>query len=609
MAAPTYATDLLPFDLAEAITNWAESTDSNWDDGGGPAEDGDSYLQGSKCVSAITSLLKTGYATLIANYGGGISVPQYGAVLVWQYYTAPNAIETEANGGQMVVAGSSLADFKYWITGGNDYPPNPYGGWKNVAVDPSIGGTSVGSPTGVIQYVGAAVRGLRSIGKGNPFCVDAIRFGRCEARFTNGDSSNGYCTFAGFAAVNDVSTARWGLIQIVGGGYLWKGLMTIGYSTAAEFVDSDKNITIDECKRVDPNFTRIDVRQAATKLYWTRISFTALGTNANGYFEMFDNADVQLTSCQFTGMKTFIFLSAAQVLDTTFLKCGQITAPGCHMTGSRVLLSTVAADASAVVWAVALDPDSYLDDMTFSRGAALHHAISFGTNIPDEITIRGWTTSGFNAANEQNDSTFYVARTTGAVTINVVGGIGNFSYKSAGANVTIVINPAQLKVVAKSLSTGGLIEGAQVEVRVSDGSNFPYQDLVTITRIDSTAYVAHTGHGLASGEKVFITGANQQEYNGIKEITVTGVDEYTYTVVGTPVTPATGTITSTLVLISGLTNSSGWIADSRTYQFDQPVEGKIRKGTASPFYKGQPIEGTVDSGAGVTITLLLASDE
>lgn len=68
---------------------------------------------------------------------------------------------------------------------------------------------------------------------------------------------------------------------------------------------------------------------------------------------------------------------------------------------------------------------------------------------------------------------------------------------------------------------------------------------VTITRSSSTATATTSvNHDLATGMSVTIAGANQAEYNGTFTITVTGVDTFTYTVSGSPATPATGTITA-----------------------------------------------------------------
>jgi hypothetical protein len=74
------------------------------------------------------------------------------------------------------------------------------------------------------------------------------------------------------------------------------------------------------------------------------------------------------------------------------------------------------------------------------------------------------------------------------------------------------------------------------------------QSVTSITRSGSTATVTHTAHGYSTGMGVVIDGAAETEYNtsgsSPTTITVIGPDTYTYTVSGTPATPATGTITS-----------------------------------------------------------------
>ena len=67
--------------------------------------------------------------------------------------------------------------------------------------------------------------------------------------------------------------------------------------------------------------------------------------------------------------------------------------------------------------------------------------------------------------------------------------------------------------------------------------------VTSITRSSSTATLnSTTAHGLATGDQVTISGATQTEYNGTYTITVVDSDTFTYTVTGTPATPATGTI-------------------------------------------------------------------
>lgn len=66
---------------------------------------------------------------------------------------------------------------------------------------------------------------------------------------------------------------------------------------------------------------------------------------------------------------------------------------------------------------------------------------------------------------------------------------------------------------------------------------------ITITAATTTATVTHTAHGYTTGRYVNVKGAVETDYNGYFQITVTGVDTYTYTMGGSPTSPATGTIT------------------------------------------------------------------
>jgi hypothetical protein len=67
----------------------------------------------------------------------------------------------------------------------------------------------------------------------------------------------------------------------------------------------------------------------------------------------------------------------------------------------------------------------------------------------------------------------------------------------------------------------------------------------TITRSGSTATVTtNTAHGLSDGDPVNISGATQNEYNGIFQARVVSSTVFAITVSGSPLTPATGTISA-----------------------------------------------------------------
>lgn len=86
--------------------------------------------------------------------------------------------------------------------------------------------------------------------------------------------------------------------------------------------------------------------------------------------------------------------------------------------------------------------------------------------------------------------------------------------------------------------------------------------VTSITRVGYTATVTQTSHGLSVGDEVLIIGATQILYNGLQTVaTVPTVDTYTYTLEGTPISPATGTITARALAYQPLEISRTIITD------------------------------------------------
>jgi hypothetical protein len=73
--------------------------------------------------------------------------------------------------------------------------------------------------------------------------------------------------------------------------------------------------------------------------------------------------------------------------------------------------------------------------------------------------------------------------------------------------------------------------------------NCHYGSGLSITRSGSVATVNFTAHGVETGDWVTIAGATQTEYNGEFVATKIDANNFSYTVSGSPATPATGTIT------------------------------------------------------------------
>ncbi|MFT3787347.1 MAG: RHS repeat-associated core domain-containing protein [Tepidisphaeraceae bacterium] len=71
----------------------------------------------------------------------------------------------------------------------------------------------------------------------------------------------------------------------------------------------------------------------------------------------------------------------------------------------------------------------------------------------------------------------------------------------------------------------------------------PTQTATTVTRLGSTVIVSLTAHGYKQGEMVTISGASDAAYNGTFRVASATANSFTYTISGTPTSPASGTVT------------------------------------------------------------------
>jgi hypothetical protein len=95
---------------------------------------------------------------------------------------------------------------------------------------------------------------------------------------------------------------------------------------------------------------------------------------------------------------------------------------------------------------------------------------------------------------------------------------------------------------------------------------------ITITRSGATATGNCTTHGFVKDQRLLIAGADQTEYTGEFRINVTDANNFTFTVTGTPTTPATGTITAKVASLGWTksytgTNKAAYRQKSGTNQF------------------------------------------
>lgn len=90
------------------------------------------------------------------------------------------------------------------------------------------------------------------------------------------------------------------------------------------------------------------------------------------------------------------------------------------------------------------------------------------------------------------------------------------------------------------------------------------QTLTSVTRASATATATLTAHGYSNSDTVYITGANETEYNGFFIISNVTANTFDYTVTGTPATPATGTVTVVEAELNNPTGNVSGVAKTAT---------------------------------------------
>lgn len=213
----------------------------------------------------------------------------------------------------------------------------------------------------------------------------------------------------------------------------------------------------------------------------------------------------------------------------------------------------------------------------------------------------------------QSHDTVFVVSSGAILTLNLTNGSvvdTDINTSEANPGATIINNTVTARVTCLDADTLGVIVGARVLLEAAAGGDLPVAASVTIVSTGTLATVTHTAHGMANGQTVVIRGANEPEYNCVAVISNVGTNAYDYTMPGDPASPATGTITSTGIILNGTTNGSGIIEDTAfNFTSDQPVTGKARKGTVTPLYSTAPILGTITSPDGLDTTAFMVPDE
>lgn len=459
MAVASYITDLTTINILDSdATPSAVGEPTGSTAGTTIAIETDHYVVSTASISKIFNA--TGVGGLGFQNATAVTIPTDGAVYMWTNFLAPNAISVQASGGMQILVGNTLANYKRFYVYGDDTVP--YGGWQVNAVNPAnTASATQGTPNGTWQYFGMAANVEAAVARGYPLAWDAVRTGRGSIEITNGDLANGYATFAAAATVNDSNTVgaynRWGIFSFNNGTYVLQGRLSLGTTaTPVDFRDSNRSIFIKNTEFVTAAFNQIEILNASSRVDFTGISISALGTLSKGRILVTNNATVNINNCTFTDMDIFNFQTNTSVNDTVFRRCGLVT------QGGAVVDQCIFDNPSGTVGLTVASPANLglVTNTTFNSDGT-GHAIQLNGTASD-CTLSGDIFNGYASTNgSTGNEAIFVNIATGNMTINITNGGNTPSIRTAGATVTVSNS--------KTFTVTNVVENSEVRIyRASD---------------------------------------------------------------------------------------------------------------------------------------------
>jgi hypothetical protein len=168
-----------------------------------------------------------------------------------------------------------------------------------------------------------------------------------------------------------------------------------------------------------------------------------------------------------------------------------------------------------------------------------------------------------------------------------------------------------------SLRVEPVTGGGDLELKLEDSSGNPWVFDVGITvhleyrGSDTLTIVNPVGGNFDSTKSFSPSGGTITQVNEVP-LTITARDFDTNAVIQNARVRMTadtgGPETVGTVLLEGLTNASGQVTGVYRFASNQPVDGRVRKGSSSTYYKTSDIVGTITS-SGINLTLLMVKDE
>jgi len=565
MATATIVSGTQPttIDNAEAVTNWGGDTF---------ALNSTAGIEGSNCVECAqtTNGNNDAYVTGTWDFSGGGSGDQH--LRLWFNFTYfENFAAT--NPIQIFLYDGSNTAYYYWDKGGSYQ-----GGWSQAVIY-----TGDTPDSGTVTKSSITRIGIRVVTASKPRNVpfnalfDAWKYG--DGYTVTGGTSGDPITWADIAATD--LTSAYGIVFDNEGVYNLRGDIQIGNGIATTYFEPSGELAVFTTEQINSGLygiSFVDDSSALTNINIAGGAISGPGTALTRF--TFDASEPLINSFTIDGLQlssssTVDFHAGASITNTSFSDCYQIDPSTATFENNTIANYSETTTNGALLW----------------PGGTTVKNCSF-LNCDEGVEIAQTTNQTFdNLQFDDISGKFDVHLNNGGTDIDVAknNGTNANSYTSSSPTGVVTFTTAAVTALIRVIDENRApYFGARTIFKASDGTgDLPYQDVVTITRSGDTATVTHTAHGLATGKKVEIKGASQYDYNGVKTVTVTTANAYTFTMDSPyPTSPATGDLTL-------LTDAQ----DETSYANSPTTEGVFTGGT------GFAVSDTIQLNKGITVTV------
>lgn len=448
--------------LVGAVQNNADSA-TGWSNGGVETE---VFYQGagaigSKAGTGTTRYIHTGTARNFSS--GGANEGDH--IIVILASLTPGKLDTLANGGLRLIAGTSATVYGEWFVDGSDTKPAttlflPY--IRDPASDfdaVTAGLTLTGNPA-QLSAADAFGGGFDStsgiMGNFNNALVDQITIGTgLRGTGVGGDLAEWITADEGTVG------NRYGWLTTREGVVYFQGKMYFGSSGASyAFADTDKIIIFPDVQ-VASDFFEIIVENASSDVEFDGFTIQAAGTPKVALTYISGTWDILNSTID--GARVITGGSGFTIDGTKVTNSGQIDLNGMTLTESTVTNST---DTSAAVLVNGVSDLTNVSGVNFVNNTNGHsiQITAPGVYTFDALTFSGGGLAGTSTADVENTS-------LGLVTINIINGGSTPTITNTGVGSTTDVNNTVTVSVTVTDISGTPIAGARVLLEAAAGGD------------------------------------------------------------------------------------------------------------------------------------------